>query len=496
MRTEKASIVEFLKEVRGFDAIEHAGLETLAEQVDVLEFSPGKRIIRRGDAGDRMFVIREGRVQIPILDERGETKLVVRLGPGDIFGEMALLTGEPRVADVLAEDRVETLAFPRDSIQPLLEATPSLARFLTVLLGRRLEEGDGIKRVGKYQLLGTIGKGATAQVFSAVHPGLDRIVAIKMLSHALAYDTTFRERFLQEARTIASLNHPNIVQVYDMEEAYATFFIVMERVSGQDLQSLLETSGPLPPEKAMAILYQVADALYFAHRRGIVHRDVKPANCAIDAYGRVKLMDFGIAHRVHPRNREGFSSVVEGSPRYMAPEAALGKPLDGRTDIYSLAVVAYEMVMGEPLFSEPTLNRLLEAHVRKPPPDISRMRPHLPRGLVEFIRGGLVKDPEQRLTSWPRILELLKPETTPVTLRSTPESERIVRIRYTQEAEPPVAAAVNSLLETLAEVEGVDIAVGEIQSPRRPSPPAPSDDGDKTLRISGFKLPFRKKRPR
>ncbi len=433
-------------------------------------------------------------MQVPLLDDRGETRLVARLGPRDIFGEMALLTGEPRVADVLAEDRVVTLALARESVEPLLKATPPLARFLTVLLGRRLDEGDGIKQVGKYRLIGKIGKGATAQVFAAVHPSLDRIVAIKMLSHALAFDTSFRDRFLQEARTIASLNHPNIVQVYDMEEAYATFFIVMERISGQDLQTLLENSGPLPPEKAMAVLYQVADALYFAHRRGIVHRDVKPANCAIDAYGRVKLMYFGIAHRVHPRSQEGRASIVEGSPRYMAPEAALGEPIDGRADIYSLAVVAYEMIMGEPLFSEPTLNRLLEAHVRKPPPDISRMRPQLPRGLAEFIRGGLVKDPARRLTSWPRILEMLKPEGMAIQVAAEPPGERIVRIRFRAVAEPQVEAAMERLEKALNGVEGVEVATGELRPRTAVAPDTSPTNSDRTLRLSRFKLPFRRRK--
>ncbi len=489
MASDTETVVEFLSRVSGFDSIERAELEALAAQVEVSAYEPGKRIIRRGDPGDKMYVIREGHVQVPVLDDKGETRLVARLGPAEIFGEMALLTGEPRVADVLAEDHVVVLGLARDSVQPLLHATPPLARFLTILLGERLEEGDAIKQVGKYRLIGKIGQGATAQVFAAVHPRLDRVVAIKMLSHALAFDPTFRDRFLQEARTIAALNHPNIVQVYDVEEAYATFFLVMERISGQNLQSLMDSEGPLPASRTLSILYQVADALHFAHRRGIIHRDVKPANIAIDAYGRVKLMDFGIARRVQPRKKKGRDSVVEGSPRYMAPEAALGEPLDGRADIYSLAVVAYEMVAGQPLFSEPTLNRLLEAHVRKPPPDVAVVRPHLPPGLVEFIRRGLEKDPERRLSSWPRILELLKPDgRIPMTLEQG--VEQVIRIRYLQDSSAEVTTAVDSLLEALSTIEGVSVATGELHMRAPVTPDDSPTSGDRTVKVPSFKLPF------
>ena len=233
------SISKFLQTVNGFSALGPEGVETLAEKVTIAEWAKGDRLIRRGDIGETMHVIREGRVRIPIVDAAGVEKQVVHLGPGDLVGEMALLTGERRSADVIAESKVITYVLDRSVILPALVENPPLAKFMTEILGKRLEETGPIKWVGKYRLLGKIGEGATSKVYQGVHPTLNRVVAIKMLSHALVYDRSFKDRFLQEGRTIAGLMHPNIVQIYDTEESWATFFIVMEKVSGTDLQKLL-----------------------------------------------------------------------------------------------------------------------------------------------------------------------------------------------------------------------------------------------------------------
>ncbi len=217
------SVIDFLSTVNGFRKVAREDLERIGDQIQARSYVDGDVIIRRGDAGDNMHVLRKGRVRIPLVDAgTGATKLVVHLGPGDLVGEMALLTGERRNADVIAEGEVETLVIDRETLQPLLRDHPPLARFLTEILGKRLEEGGGIEWVGKYRLLGKIGEGATAKVYQGLHPALNRVVAIKMLSHALVYDSSFKDRFLQEARTIAGLTHPNIVQIFDTEASYAS----------------------------------------------------------------------------------------------------------------------------------------------------------------------------------------------------------------------------------------------------------------------------------
>ncbi len=460
------SVIDFLSTVNGFRKVAREDLERIGDQIQARSYADGDVIIRRGDAGDNMHVIRTGRVRIPLVDAgTGATKMVVHLGPGDLVGEMALLTGERRNADVIAEGAVETLVIDRETLQPLLRDHPPLARFLTEILGKRLEEGGGIEWVGKYRLLGKIGEGATAKVYQGLHPALNRVVAIKMLSHALVYDSTFKDRFLQEARTIAGLTHPNIVQIFDTEACYATYFIVMEKVSGTDLAKLLKVRKVLGPEEAMDILRQMSVALAYAHNKGIVHRDVKPANCAVDKDGQVKLMDFGIARRIQKDPEQTRAKMVEGTPRYLAPEAAVGKPVDGRADIYSLGIMAYEMVTGRVPFYSETIRELLQMHVRKRPPDITRIRSGLPEGLVEFINGALIKRPDERLTDWGEIQRLLAPPggeaVTELGASAAPPvapmQEELLSIRYTPAQANRVQGAVEALLSELAPHDGVEL---------------------------------------
>jgi serine/threonine protein kinase len=458
------SVIDFLSTVNGFRKVAREDLERIGDQIQARSYVDGDVIIRRGDAGDNMHVLRNGRVRIPLVDAgTGATKLVVHLGPGDLVGEMALLTGERRNADVIAEGEVETLVIDRETLQPLLRDHPPLARFLTEILGKRLEEGGGIEWVGKYRLLGKIGEGATAKVYQGLHPALNRVVAIKMLSHALVYDSSFKDRFLQEARTIAGLTHPNIVQIFDTEASYATYFIVMEKVSGTDLAKLLKVRKVLAPEEAMDILRQMSLALAYAHNKGIVHRDVKPANCAVDKDGQVKLMDFGIARRIQNNPTQARAKMVEGTPRYLAPEAAVGKPVDGRADIYSLGIMAYEMVTGRVPFYSETIRELLQMHVRKRPPEITRIRPGLPEGLVTFINGALIKRPDERLTDWNEIQRLLAPpggaasETSPTVAPPVDLEEELLSIRYAPDQAGKVQDAVEALLSELAGTEGVQL---------------------------------------
>ncbi len=466
------STVEFLSSVPGFDSLDPEQIEKVLDQSKVEDHSDGEHIIRRGDPGDAMHVLCSGAVRVPVFDARGRIRLVAQLGPGDDFGEMALLTGARRRADVIADGDAQTLVLPRDTIAPLLAEHPPLARFLTEILGSRLEDSGGIEQVGKYRLLGKLGEGATSKVYEALHPALNRAVAVKMLGHHLVYDRDFRDRFLQEARTIAGLSHPNIVQVYDTEKAYATWFIVMEKIEGGDLLEHLKKVGRMDPDPARDVLRQVSAALGFAHSRGIVHRDVKPANVALDEDGTVKLMDFGIAQKV-AEGSDG-SGSVEGTPRYIAPEAVLGKGIDGRADIYSLGVMAFEMLTGRPLFQAETLRELLQAHARRKPDDIKRLRPDVPDELASFVMGALAKDPAKRLQDWGRIDAMLAGGEAAELSMQTFE-ERIVRIRYRPNDRKRIDRAVGSLRRTLRPVQWADVAEARLYSEGAASQ---TDDGE------------------
>jgi serine/threonine protein kinase len=401
------SIEEFLASVKGFAGIDAEDLKSIAGKTEIRTFAPGTHLIRKGGPGDSMHVIMNGRVGVPISDEVSGKKMVFHLEKGDLVGEMALLTGAPRRADVIAETEVTSVVIDGATLQPLLNEYPQLARFLTEILGRRLMEGIGIQTVGKYRLLGEIAQGATGRIYEALHPELNRVVAIKMLSHSLVYSTQFKERFLEEARTIASLTHPNIVQVYDTESAYATYFIIMEKLTSPDLSVIMKKRKVLGPAETAGILRQVAAALAYAHSRGFAHRDVKPANVAVDQSGHVKLMDFGLAMPIEKDAHGKKSKTVDGTPHYIAPETAVGKPADGRVDIYALGVMAFEMVTGRLPFEAENPVDLLKAHVWNTPPDVREFCPDLPEGLAEFIRGAMVKDPDKRLSDYGRIQRML-----------------------------------------------------------------------------------------
>jgi CRP-like cAMP-binding protein len=456
------SIEEFLAEVEGFKSIDPQDLKNIAEKTEVRTFGAGTHLIKKGGPGDSMHVIMDGRVGVPVADEATGKKMVFHLEKGDLVGEMALLTGKPRRADVIAETEVTSVVIDGATIQPLLNEYPQLARFLTEILGRRLMEGIGIQTVGKYRLLGEIAQGATGRIYEALHPTLNRVVAIKMLSHSLVYSTQFKDRFLNEARTIASFTHPNIVQVYDTESAYATYFIIMEKLTSPDLSVIMKQRKILPPDETAAILRQVAAALAYAHSRGFAHRDVKPANVAIDGNGHVKLMDFGLAMPIEKDAHGKKSKTVDGTPHYIAPETAVGKPVDGRADIYALGVMAFEMVTGRLPFQADNPVDLLKAHVWNSPPDVLDFCPNLPDGMTEFIRGAMEKDPDRRLSDYGKIQRLLDLGGTRTDVWAG-ACEDIVRIRYLPSASQAVEDAVGNLVGKLGAADGVEVAHGRLE---------------------------------
>ncbi|HVY60707.1 MAG TPA: protein kinase [Planctomycetota bacterium] len=392
-------IAGFLKGLGPFSSLTPNALTGIARLVRLKHFQPGERIIARGEPGDAMYIIQSGEVRIPILDAHGNEKMVAKLSAGQFFGEMSLMTGDPRTADVFAVGRVTTLMIVKDVFYQLTREQPSLARFLTQILADRLSEGGlmASKTIGKYQLVDELGRGGMAVVFNAIHTSLRRAVAVKMLNHQLAFDEKFREQFQQEAFVIAGLNHENIVQVYDTEQAYATFFIVMEYVQGTGLDQLIDASGSLPEQQARDILIQMCRALGYAHQKGIVHRDVKPSNAIMTTDGRVKLMDFGIARVQRSEARPDDEEIV-GTAEYMSPEQIQATGVDGRSDLYALGIMAYQMLSGTLPFVASNPYDVLLAHCTKPLPPI-RERANVSPDLVEFIERATQKDPAQRFQS-------------------------------------------------------------------------------------------------
>jgi ABC-type transport system substrate-binding protein/predicted Ser/Thr protein kinase len=254
-------------------------------------------------------------------------------------------------------------------------------------------------RVGGYRLISLLGEGATGAVYLAEAEPAGVRVALKLLDPELARDERFRRRLLRESEIAASLEHPNVVPVIDYGEADGVLYLAMRFVDGSDLRALLAAAGPLEPERAFHLLEQVAKALDDAHRHGLVHRDVKPANILVDGEDRAYLADFGLAkHAASPSSLTGERAFV-GTIAYVAPEQIRGEELDGRADVYSLGCVLYESLAGSPPFDRESELAVVYAHLNERPPRLTDARPELPEGLDDAMRKALAKEPGDRFAS-------------------------------------------------------------------------------------------------
>src|SRR5712691_1115113 len=247
-----------------------------------------------------------------------------------------------------------------------------------------------------YTIEGEIGRGGMGVVYSARDLKLNRRVAIKLLPPDLAFRDEIRTRFLREAQTAARLSHPHIVPIHTVGDEGGLVYFVMGFVDGESVGARLRRRGRLPAEEVRRIMKETADALGLAHAMGIIHRDVKPDNILLEGTrGRVMVTDFGIAKALSDAGTLTGTGVAIGTPSYMSPEQAAGeREIDVRSDLYSLGVVAYEMLIGELPFSAPTVPGILMKHISEPTPDILERRPDAPEDLAATIQRCLEKDPE------------------------------------------------------------------------------------------------------
>ena len=249
----------------------------------------------------------------------------------------------------------------------------------------------------EYQVLGEIGSGGMATVSKAIQRSLDRPVAIKELKKAYHTDDQIVRRFERESRVAASIQHENIVHIYDYWSK-PTYAIVMEYVDGTNLAEVIEKSGALPVDVGIMIAIQVCSALDYAHMRGLVHRDIKPSNIMIKRNGEVKLMDFGIAHTKH-LDALTLPGMLLGTPAYMSPEQILGQPLDVRSDIFSFGIVLYEMLTGAKPFTDEDTRAVTAKIMKDDYPSPRRINSDIPRRVQCIIRKCLRKKPKRRFES-------------------------------------------------------------------------------------------------
>ena len=360
-----------------------------------LALAAGQRFITQGDQGDSLFIIQEGLCSVKIPGEDGP-RTVAQLRGGDVVGEMALLTGGERSASVDAETDMRVWELNRADFDQVAAEHPDLREFLTELLTERVDKSPvmAVRNVGRYTMVSRLGRGGYSLVYRGRHRNLNMTVAIKMLKHNLAMDEDFLERFRDEGRIIAGLNHPNIVKVFDIIERYRTIFIMMEYLEGEPLSAVMERGGALPLGRALNMLRQICRGLDYAHRQGIVHLDVKPANIYVLPDDQIKILDFGLA------STQGDDDAwLTGTPQYMSPEQIEGEPVDGRTDVYSLGLTAFEMLLGHPPFASEEVAELLRLHLNAEVPDPALLSPDLPPAVRDFIIRASRRDPEARFQS-------------------------------------------------------------------------------------------------
>ncbi len=252
-----------------------------------------------------------------------------------------------------------------------------------------------MKLSARYRLEERIGTGGMSTVYRAVDETLQRSVAVKVMNREVAEHSDQLERFRREARAVAQLSHPNVVGVIDAGDDAGHPYIVFEFVEGETLKQRIQRRGPLPVSEALSYAIEVTRALGAAHARQIVHRDVKPQNVLIDAEGKARVTDFGIARSLEEQGLTDDGRVV-GTTDYVSPEQALGRPVTGQSDLYSLGIVLYEMLTGELPFSGETQIAVAMKHVREPLPDVRARRPEIPVALAAVVARATAKPLEER----------------------------------------------------------------------------------------------------
>lgn len=426
MKIDTTDLTVILSRVNILEDIDVEIIRDIAKQVQIVSLKKDQFLVKQGHISENLYFIFEGEVEVRMPDVNGAPQKSVTLREGAVIGEISLLVNSAYTVDIVTVSPTTALLLDRKHFQLLINSHKAFAEVMSNLMTRRMGQSGGINKVGRYKLLGKLGEGSMATVFNAYDDKLEREVAIKMLKYHLAFNPDFITRFEQEAKVIASLNHPNIVNVYEVLAQYSTRFIVMEKLPGENLSFIQKNKGPFSLIETRKILLQLASALQYAHslgEEGIVHRDIKPSNIVLDKNGGIKLTDFGVAGP--PRDKD---VNIEGTPSYLAPEIINGEAVDYRADIYSLGVTAFRMLTGRLPFTAPTLSELLDQQVNQSPPDIRARCPEIDEEMARFIRRTLTKKRSNRISDWDQIQKILKPVP-----RSTDSNEAtlIVRLRNT-----------------------------------------------------------------
>jgi serine/threonine protein kinase len=350
-------------------------ISALLERMHEISFRKGDMLIRQDARGHALQVLLEGRAAVVVTSDVDDPTEVAEVAAGDVVGEMALISGEPTSADVVARGPGRALSLAAEDFHELASKHPEIAVVLTRLIADRLggphADALGGKHVHGYHILRCVGQGGMAVVYEAARDGDGKRVALKMMSHRLIYDSRALSRFREETQLLDRFEHDNLARLFDRFSAYGTHFLVMEFCDGIGLDRLVARRVPFPEGIVRPITGQIAAALEYVHGMQVLHRDIKPGNVILTHAGQIKLIDFGVARpveRLDDSTRTHESSIV-GTPFYMAPEQfEESTEIDERVDRYALACMTYELLAGKRLFRKDTSFGMLR----------QKMQPELP----------------------------------------------------------------------------------------------------------------------
>jgi CRP-like cAMP-binding protein len=434
----------------------------LASKVKCKLIGAGERFITQGDVQQTAYIIQRGACLL-VVEKEGQLHPAGHLGRGDIVGIRSFLTGEPQSAHVEAETAMELWALDKSLFDNISKEDPELLEFLTEIVANRFDSRrpTADRVIGKYMATEIIGRGAYSIVYRGVNTDLSMPVAIKMLRHNLAMEPDFIKGFRNEAKTIASLKHENILRVYDIEERYKTVFIVEEMVEGESLASMLRRLNCIPSKLAISFLIQLCSGLEYAHKKGIIHRDINPSNIFVQQNDRLKILDFGLSC---PIGTEDFASF--GTMAYMAPEQIESEPMDQRTDIYAMGITAFEMLAGQSPFPETDPQKLIDLHCNCGIPDPADVVPNIPESLRQFILKACRQNPDQRYQTVTRALDDLNRLAGELGIAGKHAASEKMNMTslfmvYKENQQPAVKQLMESL-QTQAKELGIDLKAADL----------------------------------
>jgi CRP-like cAMP-binding protein len=401
------------------------GAGTLADLLAAMhlqETEPGDYLIRQGDPAEFLLLILSGYAWARVRDTPPDRAPVGEFGPGEIVGEISLVTDEPRTADVVARTFVRALRLSAADFHTLADRHPDLRVVLTEVVTDRLGhsrfDGLGGKDIHGYQIVQCVGRGGMGVVYEARHVNTGRQVALKMMNHRLIYQVSALRRFRREAAILETLEHPSIARLHECFSAYKTEFLAMEFCQGRTLSQVIAARGALREDLVRGLIGQLAVVLRYIHGRGVVHRDLKPSNIVLTQAGAIKLLDFGIVTVERDSDlwdtlkTTSHPAAFIGTPRYMAPEQFSGRAADRRADLYSLACVAFEGLSGRPVVAASDAFDIIRELARFVMPRREDIGTGVSQEIYEVLLDGLEHDPDRRsvdlekLSAWAAPLDL------------------------------------------------------------------------------------------